>query len=296
MAGRPPKESLDFAGWDTGIFDNDPKIDKLMDAQGCIGFVIYFYLCQKAYGSNGYYYSWCYDDSATTARKIGGGAGAKSVEETVRYCLQIGLFDKGLFDGWKILTSRGIQKRFRLVAKERTGNKVIQEYWLLKKEESAGLNFYTLKLNFTPPKIELTPPVIELSPPYSKVKESKVKDKESGARAPTRTQKKFVSPTLEQIAEYCKQRGNGVDPQRFFDYFTESGWIDSEGKPVRSWKQKIITWEGRGNNNHTLPKPQPKQNRFVNFNQRDNDYNKYEKLERAYLEQKYSINPKGADT
>ncbi|MCL2387739.1 MAG: DnaD domain protein [Defluviitaleaceae bacterium] len=32
-----------------------------------------------------------------------------------------------------------------------------------------------------------------------------------------------------------------------------------------------------------------KQNRFVNFNQRDNDYSHYEKLERAYLEQKYKV-------
>jgi DnaD/phage-associated family protein len=31
----------------------------------------------------------------------------------------------------------------------------------------------------------------------------------------------------------------------------------------------------------------PKSNRFINFNQRDIDYSQYEKLERAYLEQKY---------
>jgi DnaD/phage-associated family protein len=32
----------------------------------------------------------------------------------------------------------------------------------------------------------------------------------------------------------------------------------------------------------------PKQNRFINFNQRDIDFDKYEKLERAYLDQKYN--------
>jgi hypothetical protein len=181
MAGRPLKESLDFSGWDVNIFDNDPKIDKLMDAQGCVGFVIYFYMCQKAYGSNGYYYSWCYDDSATTARKIGGGAGAQSVEETVRYCLQIGLFDKRLFDGWKILTNEDIQKRYRQVAVTRTGNKVIKEYWLLNEEESAGLNFCTLKSNYEsgqsnydPLKLNYDQSKLNYDPPTVKYTNSKV--------------------------------------------------------------------------------------------------------------------------
>jgi len=172
VAGRPPKQSIDYSGWAVDIFDSDPKIDKLMDAQGCVGFVIYFYLCQRAYGSNGYFYPWCYDDCATTARKVGGGAGAKSVEETVRYCLQIGLFEKRLFDGWNILTSRGIQKRFMQVALTRTNKSVISEYWLLKKEESAGLNFCALNSNLSAGNTDYDPPKSNYQPP----KESKVKD------------------------------------------------------------------------------------------------------------------------
>lgn len=172
MAGRPPKVGLDFVGWDVNVFFNDRKIDKLMDAQGCVGFVIYFYLCLMAYGSNGYYCSWCYDDAATTAKKIGGGAGAKSVEETVRYCLQLGLFDQGLFDRWNILTSRGIQKRYMQVALTRTNKTVISEYWLLNDEESAGLDFCTLNSNFPPKNANYDPKKSNLS--GSKVKYSKV--------------------------------------------------------------------------------------------------------------------------
>lgn len=62
----------------------------------------------------------------------------------------------------------------------------------------------------------------------------------------TRT-KAFAPPTLEEVTAYCKQRGNKVDPQKFFDYFDAGNWIDSEGKPVKNWKQKLITWEGREN-------------------------------------------------
>lgn len=59
--------------------------------------------------------------------------------------------------------------------------------------------------------------------------------------------KRFVPPTLEEIKAYCAERKNNVDPQKFYDYFTASDWVDSKGKKVRSWKQKIITWEGYSN-------------------------------------------------
>lgn len=51
------------------------------------------------------------------------------------------------------------------------------------------------------------------------------------------------APTLEEITAYCKERNNSIDPKRFLDYFMSSGWVDSKGNKVRSWKQKIITWE-----------------------------------------------------
>ena len=134
MAGKP-KKRIDYAGWSVDIFSTDIKIDKLLDAQGWVGFGVYFYLCQMAFGSEGYFYEWCYDLCATTARKMGGGVGAGTVKETVDYCLQIGLFDKGLFDRWGVLTSRGIQRSYLLVlkSKNRKGTEIIEEYWLLDK-------------------------------------------------------------------------------------------------------------------------------------------------------------------
>ena len=59
------------------------------------------------------------------------------------------------------------------------------------------------------------------------------------------TRKKFAPPTFAEVETYCAQRGNKVDPKKFFDYFSTSGWVDSTGKPVRNWKQKVIAWEGR---------------------------------------------------
>lgn len=64
--------------------------------------------------------------------------------------------------------------------------------------------------------------------------------------------KRFVPPTLEEVQAYCKERGNNVDANRFFDYYEQGGWKDSAGKPVKNWKQKLITWENK------QPKAEPK--------------------------------------
>lgn len=143
MANKPRKR-IDYAGWSVDIFDNDAKIDKLLDAHGWVGFSIYFYLCMKAFGSDGYFYKWCFDLCASTARKMGGGVGAGTVQEAVGYCLQIGLFDQRLFEEWGVLTSRGIQRSYWAVASKRRVRSVFKELWLLDENESEGLIFVPL--------------------------------------------------------------------------------------------------------------------------------------------------------
>lgn len=56
-------------------------------------------------------------------------------------------------------------------------------------------------------------------------------------------QKRFVPPTLDEVKAYCQERGNNVDAKAFFDYYDTGNWKDAKGKPVRNWKQKVITWE-----------------------------------------------------
>ena len=148
MAGKA-KRKLDYAGWSTDIFDNDTKIDKLLDAQGWIGFGIYFFLCQKAFGSDGYFYKWGFDDCASTARKMGGGVGSGTVKETVDYCLHIGLFNKRLFDEWGVLTSKGIQRSYWAVAKSRRDKAVAKELWILEESECEGVIFVPLNTDLS---------------------------------------------------------------------------------------------------------------------------------------------------
>lgn len=55
--------------------------------------------------------------------------------------------------------------------------------------------------------------------------------------------KRFVPPTLDEVITYVKERGNKIDPNKFYDYYTAADWKDSKGQQVRNWKQKCITWE-----------------------------------------------------
>lgn len=74
-------------------------------------------------------------------------------------------------------------------------------------------------------------------------KNKRRKEGESGARA-----QKFVAPTIDEVAAYCAERGNGVDPQRFIDHYEANGWKQGRGKPIKNWKAAVRTWESNGVN------------------------------------------------
>ena len=83
------------------------------------------------------------------------------------------------------------------------------------------------------------------------IKERKGKEKKGNKR------KVNNIPTLEEIEAYIKERCfKNVNAKTFLDYFTVGNWIDSNGNPVKNWKQKLLTWEGR-NNGQTGRSKQP---------------------------------------
>lgn len=79
-------------------------------------------------------------------------------------------------------------------------------------------------------------------------KEKEIKsDKPAPEEKPKRKRQSFVPPTYEEVAAYCSERKNSVDPKKFFDYYSAGNWKDSRGDPVKNWKQKLITWERKDN-------------------------------------------------
>lgn len=55
--------------------------------------------------------------------------------------------------------------------------------------------------------------------------------------------REFQRPTVEEVKEYCRQRGNGVDAERFVDFYEANGWVQGRGKRIKDWKAAVRTWE-----------------------------------------------------
>lgn len=65
---------------------------------------------------------------------------------------------------------------------------------------------------------------------------------------------RFTPPTVDEIAEYCLERGNGIDAQHFVDYYARQGWKLSNGIAVKDWKACVRTWETRNGKKQEPPK------------------------------------------
>ena len=51
-----------------------------------------------------------------------------------------------------------------------------------------------------------------------------------------------VKPTIVEIQEYCSERMNQVDAEKFFDYYESNGWMVGKNK-MKDWKASVRTWE-----------------------------------------------------
>lgn len=52
----------------------------------------------------------------------------------------------------------------------------------------------------------------------------------------------FVKPTPAEVADYCKERGKGIDPEEWYDHYEANGW--KVGKvPMKNWQAAVRTWE-----------------------------------------------------
>ena len=65
--------------------------------------------------------------------------------------------------------------------------------------------------------------------------------------------KRFTPPTVEQVREYCQQRGNSIDPQRFVDFYASKGWLVGKAK-MQDWKASVRTWESKQTESEPAPR------------------------------------------
>ena len=53
--------------------------------------------------------------------------------------------------------------------------------------------------------------------------------------------KRFTPPTVEQVAEYCQEKGYHIDPEAFVAFYASKGWMVGKS-PMKDWKSAVVTW------------------------------------------------------
>lgn len=72
--------------------------------------------------------------------------------------------------------------------------------------------------------------------------EEEGKGEYSPPKSPSKGERVFRKPTVEEVAAYCEERRNGVDAQTFVDFYTSKGWLVGKN-PMKDWKAAVRTWE-----------------------------------------------------
>lgn len=130
---RPKKRTLDYFEVDVGIAQN-LKVRKLINRKGgarALG--VFVYLLCRIY-KNGYYI----DCNSDVIFEIAADLYEQEdyVMEVILYCLEIRLFDQGMYERHQILTSRGIQERYVELQNQRKRISVVEQYDLLNDDDS----------------------------------------------------------------------------------------------------------------------------------------------------------------
>lgn len=60
----------------------------------------------------------------------------------------------------------------------------------------------------------------------------------------SKSAKRFVPPTLDEVSAYCKERNNHINPAKFIAFYESKGWMVGKNK-MKDWKAAIRNWEQR---------------------------------------------------
>lgn len=71
---------------------------------------------------------------------------------------------------------------------------------------------------------------------------TKLNSKTEKKKPSIKSKKKFIPPTENEVIDYFVEKGYTVESaKRSFNYYDVADWKDSNGKPVKNWKQKMIS-------------------------------------------------------
>lgn len=140
--GRNRRNGLTFFPFDVDFF-YDIKIRKLIKYQGSDAVTVYTILLCLIY-KNGYYMRW--DEELPFIVSEQTGLKEAHIQEVFNSCMKLGLFSKELFERENIITSIGIQERYRKICIDSRRVCDMAEYNLISSEEKP---FSSVKTNIS---------------------------------------------------------------------------------------------------------------------------------------------------
>jgi len=207
---RPLKQGLNYFPLDVDFLE-DVKVLRITHGQGPGAVAVLIFLLGNIYKDHGYYMEWNEDVPFLAARATGVSEG--SARAIIEKAVNVGFFDESMKDQHNILTSRGIQKRYRAVAlsTKRTLRNVQGKYALI---------------NFSS---EETPISSEETPINSAVmRQRKEKEsKEKNISPPTPSSQKEPASVSKRVEEEMYRLTGGVNLQQLG---TVPGWIKKWGE------------------------------------------------------------------
>lgn len=233
---RQVESAFAYFPLDCNFFTNN-KVKALRRAHGTVGVASYVYILCAIY-SHGYYYrikdftQFTFDVAESIANtqlaKV-----AAQVRESIDYMADsIGLLDRSCLDQG-ILTSVSVQEQYSATIAKFKRKAQIKEYGLLAPiAHVPAAEIVSEEMRNNSEEIAIN----------SEFMQRKRKGKEKEEISLTRDKE---IPTLAAIEDYCKERKNNVDPQRFFDYYSANGWMIGRNH-IRDWRAVVRRWETNG--------------------------------------------------
>lgn len=59
---------------------------------------------------------------------------------------------------------------------------------------------------------------------------------------PAKIPKGFIRPTFQEVSDYCQERKNSVNPEKWINFYQSNGWKVGKNS-MKDWKAAIRTWE-----------------------------------------------------
>lgn len=201
---RPYKQGVDYYSLDVD-FLKDIKYRKIRKSCGPQTCEILLCLLSYIYGDMGDFLRWDEDSAFLVADDVGAKEGL--VEEVVNKAVQVGFFDHDKYQKYKILTSNGIQKRYKLMTSKRKEVVLQEEYLII--DGNNSLSTVVNGVNNTQREKERE----------SKVNKSKVNKKETESyinpsSPETSVEKAFFEEPLgeEKLTELIRYYSQNVSP------------------------------------------------------------------------------------